>query len=126
KRGLYLALYVRDGVLPSNSLRDDRYHWALLSMPIATDRRPDKASRFHARNFFSSPDQTNWVFEEIYVDASGTPKLLSKTYIGDILDNERFLETLMDVPMIQDAPEWSCVEWIKKALDDITREGEAV
>jgi hypothetical protein len=124
--GLYLALYVRDGILPSDSVKEDRYHWALLAIPSPGTYRPERAMRFHARNFYSSPDQTNWIYEEIAVDSKGTPKLLSQTFIGDVLDMDRVLEILRDVLIVQDSAEWNCVEWIRSVLDDLEVDGGAV
>jgi hypothetical protein len=123
---LYLALYFRDGILPSSALKDDRYHWALLAIPSHDKNLRKHALRFHARDYYSSPDQTHWIYEEIHVDARGTPKLLAQIRIGDILDTDRLLEILRDVPIVQDLAGWNCIEWIKDALDSLEMDAEAV
>lgn len=119
---LYLALYSRDGLVPTSPPREDRHHWALLAIPSGSNQ----ATRFHARDYFSSPDETHWLYEEIHVDARGTPKLLAKTLIGDINDWERFLEILRDVPIVQETAGWNCVSWIKHALRAVGEDGAVV
>lgn len=119
---LYLALYIRDGVVPSLAAKEDRHHWALLAIPSQSNR----ATRFHARDFFSSPDQTHWLYEEIHVDANGTPKLLAQKFIGDIVDMDRLFEILRDVPLEQDTPGWNCVSWIRTALDAMAEDTEVL
>ena len=109
---LYLALYSRDGLVPTFPPKEDRYHWALLAIPDNNGQ----ATRFHARDFFTSLDETHWLYEEIHVDPKGTPKLLAKTLIGDINDWDRLLEILRDVPIDQVTPCWNCVLWIRDAL----------
>jgi hypothetical protein len=119
---LYLALYSRDGLSPSALQRDDRHHWALLAIPASSH----KATRFHARDFFSSPDETHWLYEEIHVDARGTPKLLTKTLIGDINDWDGFFEILRDVPLDQEMIGWNCLTWIRDALRALGQDAAVV
>lgn len=118
---LYLALYSRDGLVPSFPPKEDRYHWALLAIAA----NGNQATRFHARDFFSSPDQTHWLYEEIHVDARGTPKLLAKALIGDINDWDGLFEILRDVPIDQETTGWNCLSWIRDALRAVG-EGERV
>ena len=119
---LYVALYIRDGLPPGLHPKDDRYHWALL----AISSNSNQATRFHARDFFSSPEQTRWFYEEIHVDARGTPKLLAKTLLGDIHGMERLFEALRDVPLVQQTAGWNCISWIRGALDAIEEDGEVL
>jgi hypothetical protein len=118
---LYLALYSRDGV-SSHSQEEDRYHWALL----ATSTNSDVATRFHARDYFTNANQTHWIYEEIHVSARGTQKLLSKTYIGDIADEERLLEIIRDAPIRQDEEGWNCVSWVREVLEMMWEDGEVL
>jgi hypothetical protein len=108
---LYLALYVRDGIAPTYQ-GEDRYHWALLEVPSNNN---NQATRFHARDHFISVDQTHWLYEEIHVSPRGTPKLLSQTYIGDVVDNEGLFEILRDAPVMQDG-RGNCVSWVEVAM----------
>lgn len=109
----YLALYARDGISP-HSQAEDRYHWALLAIPSTSNS--SQATRFHARDYFTGPSQTHWIYEEIHVSARVTPKLLSKTYIGDVVDNERLYEVLRDTPIRQQEWGWNCVDWVSEAV----------
>ncbi len=113
KERLYLALYLREGVDP-HSQDEDRHHWAFLVLPGPNARPQAKAIRIHARNYFSGPDQTRWMYEELRVSPLGTPKLLCKTFIGYVSDEERFYEILRDAP-IKQAEGWNCVSWIDEA-----------
>lgn len=119
---LYVALYVRDGVVPRMAAKEDRYHWALL----AISSESSQATRLHARDFFSSPEETHWLYEEMHVDAKGTPLLLTQTLIGDVIDTDRLFEVLRDVPLQQDTPGWNCVSWIRAALDAMAEEPEVL
>ena len=119
---LYLALYSRDGLVPAFPPKEDRYHWALLAVPDINNQ----ATRFHARDFFTSLDETHWLYEEVHVDPKGTPKLLAKTLIGDINDWDRFLEIVRDVPIDQVTPGWNCVFWIRDALRAVGEDGRVV
>jgi hypothetical protein len=118
---LYLALYLRDGVEPG-SQSPDRYHWALLAVPANDNSLQPIAIRFHARDYYNSPDQTHWIYEEIHVSARGTPKLLTQTYIGDVIEQERLLEILRDAPVKQEKG-WNCVSWVRRAMEMIWAEG---
>jgi len=48
--------------------------------------------------------------------------LLSKTYIGDVSDEDRFLEAVRDAPVKQDKG-WNCVNWIESAMEMIWEDG---
>lgn len=122
KHHLYLALYSRDGVDLTLHPKEDRHHWALLAISSGSNR----ATRFHAINFFSSPEQTHWLYEEVHVDARGTPKLLAQTLIGEIVDLDRLLDVLRDVLLDQETPGWNCVSWIRSALDAIDEDCEVL
>ncbi|KAE9993507.1 hypothetical protein EG327_004761 [Venturia inaequalis] len=114
---LFVALYIRDGVLkPSMPDEEDKYHWALLLVPI-NQAPTSQALRINARNYHNSLDTTAWYYEEIKVPVGDTPKLLSKKYIGDIINLEDALEALRDTPLRQGDPKWNCVLWIQDALD---------
>lgn len=119
---LHLALYIRDGLVLSVPPQEDRYHWALLAIPANSN----KATRFHARDFFSGQDETHWLYEEIHVDARGTPKLLTKTLIGDINDWDGLFEILRDVPLDQETADWNCLSWIRDALRAVGQDGTVV
>jgi len=127
---LYLALYIRDGYKPSLIESDDRYHWALLAIPSDTSNstKTDQATRFHIRDYHSGPAETAWIYEEINVDASGTPKLLAQILIGDIIDTESLLELIRDLPFVRETEGWNCVGWLKSAVDaiELAKYGEVV
>lgn len=117
KDRLYLSLYIRDGV-SAHSQALDRYHWALLAIPA----HGDQATRFHARDYFAEPSQTRWIYEEVHVPARGTPKLLSQTYLGDIINNEQLAEILRDTPIDQKNG-WNCVDWVERAVELMSEGG---
>jgi hypothetical protein len=112
---LYLALYIRDGVtVRSQAL--DHYHWALLAISSKDKSLQPIATRFHARDYYINPSQTHWIYEEIHVSSRGTPKLLSQTYIGDVVETERLFEILRDAPVKQEMG-WNCVSWVRGAME---------
>lgn len=116
---LYLALYVRDHYVPTLIAQDDRFHWALLLIPARAliPGSTKQATRFHIRNYHSGPNETRWIYEEIGVDAAGTPKLLTTVEIGDVLDLDGVLEALRDLPITRDeGTGWDCVKWIEEAV----------
>jgi hypothetical protein len=125
---LYLALYTRDNFIPSLLESDDRYHWALLLVPSIIDNlvKPNQATRFHIRNYHSGPHHTNWLYEEIGVDATGTPKLLTQNLIGDVVDVEGLLELIRDLPIVQTTEGWDCVGWLRSALNAIEEDGHVI
>ena len=125
---LFLALYIRDHYIPSIIENEDRYHWALLAIPalIASSADMTKATRFHIRDYYSGPDQTHWIYEEIPVNAAGTPKLLAQIPIGDIRDMETLIELVRNLPIVQQVEGWNCVAWIESALKALEEDGEAV
>ncbi|KAE9376198.1 hypothetical protein N431DRAFT_437522 [Stipitochalara longipes BDJ] len=117
---LYVALYIRDGVkLPSQAL--DRYHWALLAIPSNESHLDAIATRFHARDYYIEENQTHWIYEEIRVPAHGTSKLLSQTYLGDVVEEERLVEILRDARVGQEKG-WNCVDWVRGAVDGVWEE----
>lgn len=122
KHCLYLALYSRDGYVPTFPPKEDRHHWALLVIP----HNSIQATRVHARDFFSGPDQTHWLYEEIHVDARSTSKLLAKTLIGDIDNLDGLFEIMRDVPIDQETRKWNCISWIRDALRAVGEDGEVV
>jgi hypothetical protein len=102
-----------------------RYHWAFLVLPSKiTDT--SRAFRLHARNYFSGPDSVTWFFEQLHVDAKGTSKLLTTTPIGKVVDMDRLLEILRDIPIPQNEPDWNCVNWMREALDEISHDQTAL
>ena len=117
KDRLYLALYYRDG-FPTDSQSEDRFHWALLNIPGAGHQ----ATRFHARDHFVGAEQTHWLYEEIHVPIERTQKLLSRTYLGDVDNNERLLEIVRDV-LIEQRDGWNCRSWVETAVALVWHEG---
>jgi len=118
---LFLALYIRDGLTPGFD-GPDRYHWAFLLIPGNKNRNPEIATRFHARDYYINPDETYWIYEEIHVSAHKTPKLLSRTFIGDVRDEEGLLEIMRDAPVSQEKG-WNCVHWIESAIGGVWEDG---
>lgn len=118
---LYLAIYIRDGVTPEFQ-GPDRHHWAFLTVPNNNDNSHAIATRFHARDYYTSPDETHWIYEEIHVSARGTPKLLSQTYIADVVDEERLVEIMRDAPVKQEKG-WNCVSWVNGTMKSLGEDG---
>ena len=118
---LHLGLYIRDGLTPGFR-GPDRYHWAFLAIPGKNSSHQEIATRFHARDYYINPDDTHWIYEEIHVSAHKTPKLLSRTYIGDVVDEERLFEIMRDAPVSQERG-WNCVNWIESAMESVWEDG---
>jgi hypothetical protein len=85
-----------------------------------------RALRLHARNYFSGPESVTWYFEEVHVPVKATPKLLATIPVGQVIDVERLLEILRDIPIRQNDLDWNCVSWIQEALDELSHDSTAL
>lgn len=52
--------------------------------------------------------------------------LLVRIVVGKIINRERLLATLRNVPVVQDDPDFNCVVWVQQALLAVQQDGECV
>jgi hypothetical protein len=67
-----------------------------------------------------------WYYEEAHVAAKGTSKLLATIPVGEVVDMDKMLEILRDIPIQQGDVEWNCVSWMKMAVDELSHDGTAL
>ncbi|KAF2839085.1 hypothetical protein M501DRAFT_1031231 [Patellaria atrata CBS 101060] len=116
KDRLYVALY--------HHKREGENHWALLAS--SKDANPDSTNRYHATNKLVKRDGTlksTWEFEHYPLLETKNARLLVKVLIGKIKSSQyNFERSLERVPIVQDNPEWTCLTWIRNAMQQLARD----
>ncbi|KAK7736201.1 hypothetical protein SLS53_007231 [Cytospora paraplurivora] len=127
KDRLYIALYARGGesLMPGG---EDKYHWALLAGP-KNENAHSKGKRFHIKEIIESINgrtQTRWIFEERDIAMNPTAMILVRIAIGKVMNLERAMAVLRDVPIRGNQFGWNCVWWVKEALGLLREEGKTL
>jgi hypothetical protein len=60
------------------------------------------------------------------LNVQSTVNLLARILIAKIENEERLVEILRSVPVVQDDPNWRCRTWLANALAAIKTDGKAV
>ncbi|KAF2107556.1 hypothetical protein BDV96DRAFT_506016 [Lophiotrema nucula] len=118
KNRLYIALY------PSGVANNEerKYHWGFLIGPKIESREEVPGARLHVKN---SP--LGWTFEEIPLqNVRNTTSLLARILIAKIEDEQRLINILRSLPVIQSDPNWRCRTWVAGALAEIAKDGKCV
>lgn len=55
-----------------------------------------------------------------------TQMLLARIVVGKVTDKERLIYILRSVPVIQGYHAWTCVSWVKHALEALRGDGRAL
>jgi hypothetical protein len=98
-----------------------RYHWGFLVGPKAEKDMP--GTQYHVKNH----PITGWVYEENTVtNVQSAVTLLARVLVAKIEDEERLVEILRSVPVVQGDPSWRCRTWLANALTAINEDGKAV
>lgn len=108
--------------------RLDRYHWALLVGP-KNEHSHSKGKRFHAKEVIESINgctQIRWVLEERAIGMNPTAMVLVRISIGKVMNLERAMAVLRDVPIRGNQFGWNCVWWVKEALDLLRVNGKTL
>ena len=86
--------------------------------------------RCHVKNQLTpSPNgpRSLWKYEELELqNVQSTSTLLARVVIGKIVNKERLLQTLRNVPVVQNDSGWRCRSWCADALAALARDGQAL
>ncbi|KAF5371023.1 hypothetical protein D9615_010037 [Tricholomella constricta] len=119
KDRLYMALYIRNA-----REGDVRYHTALLRIPKGTglgDISPS-AYCYHAVNDIVDGKEV-WVYKALPTRPLSV-KLRALLFLGKMEISASDLEqTLKQVPVVQDNPNWRCHDWIWAAMKLLAEKG---
>lgn len=74
--------------------------------------------RFHAKN---DPYSTSWALEEDESSIQAIHQPLFRVLVGKIADRDKVFTTLREVPVVQNDPDWNCVQWVKGALSALQK-----
>jgi hypothetical protein len=79
--------------------------------------------RYHVKNH----PITGWQYEEVsLLNVQSTVNLLARILIAKIENEERLVELLRSIPVVQDDPNWRCRTWMANALAALKADGKAV
>ena len=68
-----------------------------------------------------------WAYEEIPLrNVRTTNNLLARILIAKIEDEDRLINLLRGLPVVQDDPSWRCRTWVASALAAIAKDGKCV
>ncbi|KAE9972322.1 hypothetical protein BLS_004073 [Venturia inaequalis] len=119
KKRLYIALYP-SGVTGNE---ERRYHWGFLIGPKEEKSINTPGVRCHVKNH----PLTGWTYEEKDVnDVQSTNTLLARIVIAKVEREQRLIELLRNVPVVNGDPNWRCRTWIAQALAEIAKDGNCV
>ncbi|KAI5455762.1 hypothetical protein BGZ63DRAFT_368375 [Mariannaea sp. PMI_226] len=118
KKRLYIALYP-SGVVDNE---ERKYHWGFLVGPKSEKKAKVPGMRYHVKN-----RPNGWIYEEVALEnVRSTNTLLARVLIAKIEDNERLVQILRSVPVVQNDPNWRCRSWVADALASIESDGAVV
>lgn len=70
---------------------------------------------------------TGWTYEENSVrDVRLTNNLLARIVIAKVENEQRLLELLRNVPVVNGDPNWRCRTWVAQALTEIAKDEKCV
>ena len=82
--------------------------------------------RYHVKNIVAGGEVV-WIYEELDLrNVRMTNTLLARFVVAKIEDEERLVNILRSIPVIQKDPGWRCRTWLANALEVIARDGKAV
>ncbi|KAL8750630.1 MAG: hypothetical protein Q9184_006355 [Pyrenodesmia sp. 2 TL-2023] len=125
KDRLYVALYVRGGEGKRDPDADDLYHWGLLVGPKGEDKSA-KGFRFHAKNPVNATGESEWMYDEQAIGMARTASLLVRIVVAKVTDMDRLRAAIRSVPIIQNDLSWTCITWLRNALEAVEADGKAV
>ncbi|KAL4881280.1 hypothetical protein BJY04DRAFT_62723 [Aspergillus karnatakaensis] len=119
KKRLYVALYP-SGVTGNE---ERKYHWAFLVGPKVERENEASGTRYHVKN-----DPTmGWEYQAHEIpDVRITTTLLARFLIAKIENEERLIDIIRSIPVIQNDPTWRCRTWLANVLAAIVQDGKAV
>ncbi|RAH57432.1 hypothetical protein BO85DRAFT_477923 [Aspergillus piperis CBS 112811] len=138
KPRLYISLHARGGgVRPKMPDKEDTYHWSLTILPkdkqqhrFPKTKRSIVGTTYHVREL-PTPTGTGMVFKWTFEERSTAldTMVLVRVLIGKVVDRERLVEILREVPVGGGEEEggeegWNCVSWVRGAVEAIKRDDE--
>ncbi|OAG38276.1 hypothetical protein AYO21_07502 [Fonsecaea monophora] len=108
-----------------------RYHWAFLIGPKKEkSAREVPGVRCHVKNVPKPTPHGRavvWTYEELKLcNVRTTSNLLIRVVIGKVVDMERLLDTIRNVPLVQNDRMWRCCTWCADVLAALERDGQAL
>lgn len=90
--------------------------------PKAENNDVIPGARYHVKN---SP--FGWTYEEIPLEnVRTTNSLLARILIAKIEDEQRLIDLLRRLPVVQGDPNWRCRTWVASALAEVGKDGKCV
>ncbi|KAH0542454.1 hypothetical protein FGG08_003125 [Glutinoglossum americanum] len=111
KPRLYVALYARGNSQPDGEV----YHWALIVGP-KEELQGSLGGRYHVKNAIDGTGNPYWYYQRVEIPVQPTSTLLVRITVAKVADQEKLEQTLENVPLIQNEPNWNCRVWIRDAL----------
>ncbi|KAL6154774.1 hypothetical protein ACJBU6_06395 [Exserohilum turcicum] len=106
KKRLYIALYP-SGVVGNE---ERRYHWAFLIGPKVEKGKEVPGARYHVKN---SPVGGCVYEEKDVLDVRLTNTLLGRILIAKVENEQRLVNILRNLPVVNGDPNWRCRTWVK-------------
>jgi hypothetical protein len=70
---------------------------------------------------------SGWTYEEKSVsDVRSTNTLLARIVIAKVENEQRLIELLRNIPVVNGDPNWRCRTWVAQALAEIAKDGNCV
>ncbi len=101
------------------------YHWGLLTGPKADDKNA-KGTRYHAKNPITATGVSEWIYDEQVINVARTNSLLVRVVVAKVTDMGRLQAAIRGVPIVQGDPAWTCITWVRNALEAVGADGKAV
>lgn len=100
-----------------------RYHWAIIIGP----KKETPASQgllCQVKN--GTCPQSGWQYKYRQIAMAPTRRPLVRLMVGKIKNRGRLEAVLRNTPIRPETSGWNCVEWVKEALENAGRDGEAL
>ena len=82
--------------------------------------------RYHVKDSLLEDRQVQWTLVEQDIPLIATQMLLARITVGKVADKERLMNVLRGVPVVQADNTWTCVSWVKHALETVRADGRAL
>lgn len=82
--------------------------------------------RYHVKDSILEGGLVQWTLEERDIPLFATQMLLARILVGKVADKERLIHLLRSVPVVQGDKSWTCVSWVKHALESLRADGRAL
>lgn len=122
KPRLYIALCSRVDTSFRDEVDCDSYHWVLLVGPDSA-ARDEAGTRYHVRH---DRGTLKTFYEEQDMDVSLAQTIMVKITLAKVTSIAQLQKTLRGLPMPEDDPTWTCLSWVRLALQKLVTDRKAV